>query len=79
MTIDNIRKEAAEWTDLNPCKLYQGHVANEQAAMVKRLLATVDILAAKVETGKSKHHTAPTHLVEYWAKWADEGGDDATT
>jgi hypothetical protein len=45
MTITDIRTQSEQWTDLNPQKLYQGHVANEQAAMVKRLLRVVDALS----------------------------------
>jgi len=44
MTIDEIRRELDEWTDLNPCKLYQGHVANRWAAIANRLM---DLLAVK--------------------------------
>lgn len=45
MTLEEIRTKSAQWEDLNPCKQYQGRVANELAAQVAHLLKMVDALA----------------------------------
>jgi len=42
--LDEIRAESEAWEDLNPHRLYQGHVANREAAKVAFLLSVVDVL-----------------------------------
>lgn len=70
MTIEEIRTQADEWVDLNPCRLYQGRLANVRASHVAHLLRVVEALAGRVSKERNKYRPVPAE-VEYWVKWAD--------